>query len=658
MASNISVCSGTVIPTTCFTGSTPGVEYNWVSDNVGIGMSGSGVDCIPSFTAITGTTVQTATVTITPLYNGCPGLVGTMQIEVRPVPIINVNPDLTFCDNEFADSVLFSSNITSTYSWINNNISVGLGANGDGNLDSYVASNEFLVQQIDLTAEIVVTPTAFGCSGINDTFNILVHPLPIVNAGIDTFLCLNQCLILNATGSATTYSWDNGGLQGQQFCPSISVMMHVLGTDVNLCQNTDSLFINYSTELPPVVNAGPDDAICFGESYTLTGTGDADIYIWNNNVDDGQSFTPTETNTYVVIGTDIQNGCIASDTMVLVVNPLPIVTISTPDSILCAGETAILTANGALTYQWTNGPSTQVYTFTPNTTADYEVIGYDINGCKDTATITVVVNPLPIPLFSTDMSFGGCLPFCPTLTDLTGANQNGPVSSSVIWEFSNNTISTEMGTTNPCFDDYGCYDVSLTSTTVDGCSATLTQQSYLCVNEIIASFESDVKEKLISDPCFEFTNNSVNATSYQWFFGDGEESDFVSTNHCFDSIGCYPVTLVAYAQDGCTDSVVQLVCVKDQLIIYVPNAFTPDVDVLNEVFLPILTAGYKPGTYQFEIYNRWGERIFSTEDKDEGWDGTYLGNNAQIGTYTYTIRFKDSQTNKVYNYAGRVTLIR
>ncbi len=132
----------------------------------------------------------------------------------------------------------------------------------------------------------------------------------------------------------------------------------------------------------------------------------------------------------------------------------------------------------------------------------------------------------------------------------------------------------------------------------------------------------------------------------------------MSSNHCYDSIGCYQVTLVAYTQDGCTDSIVQVVCVKDQLIIYVPNAFTPDGDGLNEVFLPILTAGYKPGSYELNIYNRWGERIFSTKDENEGWDGTYRGNPSQIGTYTYTIRLKDSMNNKVYTFDGRVSLIR
>ena len=652
ITSDISVCSGTLIPTTCFTGSVPGVIYNWSSNNVGIGMDGTGIDCIPSFTAITGTAPQTATITVTPIYNGCTGIVNTMQIEVRPVPIMNSNPDLTYCDNEFADSVYFSSNISSNYLWTNNNISIGLGSNGDGNLDSYIASNEFLPEQLVQNAEIVVTPNAYGCTGLNDTFNITVHPLPQVFAGIDTFLCFNQCLTLNANGTALTYIWDNGGLQGQQYCPTSSIMMHVTGTDANQCQNTDSFFIEYSTDLPPIVSAGPDSAICFGESYTLTAVGNADLYDWNNQVFDGEPFTPNQTNTYVVIATDISNGCISSDTMELVVHPLPIVTANTLDSVLCEGEQALLWGEGAMTYVWNNGITDSVW-FTPIVSDTYTVIGYDQYGCTDTVDISMVVNPLPQVLFSTDMNYGGCLEFCPTFTDLSN-----PPSESVQWNFGNSTFSNELGSVLACYNNYGCYDVTLISTTAEGCTDSLTQQNFVCVNEIIASFNPDVTEQLISNPIFEFTNTSINATSYQWFFGDNTESDFVNTIHTYDSIGYYQVVLVAYAQDGCSDTAVVVVKVNDQLIIYVPNAFTPDGDQLNDVFLPILTAGYMPGTYEFAIYNRWGERFFYTEDVNEGWDGTFKGNDAQIGTYTYTIKFKDSMNNKVYSYNGRVSLIR
>ncbi|MCF8444743.1 MAG: gliding motility-associated C-terminal domain-containing protein, partial [Crocinitomicaceae bacterium] len=363
-----------------------------------------------------------------------------------------------------------------------------------------------------------------------------------------------------------------------------------------------------------------------------------------------------QTDTYIVIGT-AANGCIASDTMELIVHPLPIISINVVDSILCAGEQALLWGSGAVTYIWDNNVIDNV-PFVPTETDNYVVIGYDQFGCTDTADITVVVNPMPNVLFSSDMNFGGCLPFSPTFTDLTGANGNGPTSASVMWYFGNGASSNQLISVTNIYDSYGCYDVTLVSTTAEACTDSLTLQDFVCVNELVASFTPDPLSQPISNPVFEFTNTSVNATEFQWFFGDGTESDFVSTNHTYDSVGCYQVVLVASAQDGCTDTTVQVVCVKDELIIYVPNSFTPDGDRLNDIFLPILTAGYRPGTYEFAIYNRWGERFFYTEDVDQGWDGTFKGNEVQVGTYTYTIKFKSSMDNNVYTYNGHVNLIR
>jgi gliding motility-associated-like protein len=661
---DFSTCSQDSVSEICFTGLIQGVVYNWEFGNTGIGMpSFSGVNCIPTWLANTGSNPGFADVIITPELNGCEGISDTLSITVVPIPVITPTSDDTYCHNEVVSGIYFNANPNANFTWTNIGDNIGSMLSGNDSIPSFTAENT-LAPGSDLCGIFEVTPVytmnGLSCSGLADTYTICVHPLPIVQANPDTTLCINQCFIPLATGSASFYIWDNTASQGIPYCPSQTIQLTVTGTDTNFCENSDSMIVTYLQETPPVVNAGIDDSLCFGESYSLCATADVPnvIFLWDpNSVVNCTPFTPQTTNTYIVAGYSV-NGCVERDTVTLVVHPLPDVTITTPDSILCYGETAILTGNGAVTYQWLNGPSTQTYTFVPTETDDYTVIGYDQFGCTDTTDITVVVNPLPIPLFSTDMSFGGCLPFCPTLTDQTGVNGNGPASASVVWQFSNGTTSTEMGTTNPCFDDYGCYDVTLISTTAEGCRDTLVQQDYLCVNQIIASFYPDVTEQLIGDPCFEFTNNSVNATSFQWFFGDGEESDFVSTNHCYDSIGCYQVTLVAYTQDGCTDSIVQVVCVKDQLIIYVPNAFTPDGDGLNEVFLPILTAGYKPGSYELNIYNRWGERIFSTQDENEGWDGTYRGNPAQIGTYTYTIRLKDSMNNKVYTFDGRVSLIR
>jgi gliding motility-associated-like protein len=349
--------------------------------------------------------------------------------------------------------------------------------------------------------------------------------------------------------------------------------------------------------------------------------------------------------------------------MNLIVNSLPTVTISSPDTVLCAGETTTLTASGAINYQWTNGPATSDYTLTPISSELYEVVGYDQNNCTDTADINVIVNPMPVPIFSSDINFGGCLPFCPVLTDETA----GHPSASVVWDFGNGITSTQMGTVTMCFDEYGCYDVTLTSTTAEGCTASSTQQDYLCVNEIKADFYTDPfsATQSILNPEFTFENNSQNATSFEWYFGDGiappsaAQSILENPYYTYDDAGFYIVTLVASAQDGCSDTVRKQITVVDELVIHVPNSFTPDGDELNELFIPVLSSGYdRKSGYLFNIYNRWGEIIFTSDQVGDGWDGTFEGAPVPIGTYVWTIQVKDSMSNRISNFNGHVNLIR
>jgi gliding motility-associated-like protein len=90
----------------------------------------------------------------------------------------------------------------------------------------------------------------------------------------------------------------------------------------------------------------------------------------------------------------------------------------------------------------------------------------------------------------------------------------------------------------------------------------------------------------------------------------------------------------------------------------VPNTFTPDDDGINDVFLPILTSFVDPDKYEFEIYDRWGERIFYTIYPEKGWDGKYYGNISQDGTYTWRIKYRHilAEENKLIH--GHVNLIR
>ena len=137
---------------------------------------------------------------------------------------------------------------------------------------------------------VTVTPSANGCVGAAEDFSIIVHPLPDVDAGLDTTLCFGQYVILTATG-AISYQWDNGVVNGVPFYPNSTITYNVIGTDANLCQNTDDITVTYLLDIPPVVDAGPDQVICFTDDVTLTAGGDAILYQWNNGVLDGIPFS-------------------------------------------------------------------------------------------------------------------------------------------------------------------------------------------------------------------------------------------------------------------------------------------------------------------------------------------------------------------------------
>jgi gliding motility-associated-like protein len=118
--------------------------------------------------------------------------------------------------------------------------------------------------------------------------------------------------------------------------------------------------------------------------------------------------------------------------------------------------------------------------------------------------------------------------------------------------------------------------------------------------------------------------------------------------------------MTAMNEVGCSDTAYVSIHVEENLIYYVPNTFTPNDDEKNQFFQPIISQGYKPGTYWFRIYNRWGELIFESRDQAIGWDGGYGPNsvNCQSGTYTWVLNFQVLQTQEDKEFVGHVNLIK
>ena len=111
---------------------------------------------------------------------------------------------------------------------------------------------------------------------------------------------------------------------------------------------------------------------------------------------------------------------------------------------------------------------------------------------------------------------------------------------------------------------------------------------------------------------------------------------------------------------GCIDSVQSVIQIKEDLLFYIPNTFTPDEDQFNQLFQPVFTSGFDPYDYTMLIYDRWGELIFETHNTNIGWNGTYGINRGlvQDGTYNWKIEFKRSDSDERVMKVGHVNVVR
>jgi len=180
-------------------------------------------------------------------------------------------------------------------------------------------------------------------------------------------------------------------------------------------------------------------------------------------------------------------------------------------------------------------------------------------------------------------------------------------------------------------------------------------------DQVTADFFFNSTELTSLNSELQFINTSSAAQYYIWDFGDQSlNSNDFSPIHQFELFQAetYEVMLIAINEFGCADSIVKKVVVKEELIFYIPNTFTPDGNELNQNFTPVFTSGFDPFEYTLLIFNRWGEILFESHDAKVGWDGTYKGQYAQEGSYIWKIEFKDYYSAKRYLESGHMNLLR
>ncbi|RME15843.1 MAG: PKD domain-containing protein, partial [Bacteroidetes bacterium] len=332
---------------------------------------------------------------------------------------------------------------------------------------------------------------------------------------------------------------------------------------------------------------------------------------------------------------------------------------------ICHKDTTSIWANiispgngGPYTYTWTNGVttlSTNVVGFYPSQPNTYTVIISD--GCSipnAVAISTVYVHPLPNGYFTSDFVQG-----CPPLKVwFRGISDSAIVYQ---WEFGNGETGSGQSITSE-YTAVGTYSVKMTMINQYGCVKDTAAANYITVHpNPTADFVLDKYETTIFDPTFYATNLSIGANQYEWDFGAPDQPNntttFANPIHTYVYAGEYNVTLVAINEYGCADRSTQKVIIHPDYLLYIPNAFTPDGNGINDVFQP-KALGVLETPYKMEIYDRWGELVFESENFNEGWNGQIKGKMqmAKNDVYVYRIIVTDMKNNK-HIYTGHVTLL-
>lgn len=293
---------------------------------------------------------------------------------------------------------------------------------------------------------------------------------------------------------------------------------------------------------------------------------------------------------------------------------------------------------------------------TENTT--YKVAAHDKWNClTDTATVEVTV--VPKPEFSiTYTPDHGCMPLPVTLQA-----QYSPGDARIVWTINNDSsfvYHDSSSTLHISLPDPGYYDISLMVESAPGCADSLTYANVIHVADFPhADFVFSPAEPENGEEVFFYNlSTGENITNYVWNFGDGHSSYVEEPSHTYHltESDLLTVHLTITNSDGCSDDTVQVVPVEDNFAFFVPNAFTPNEDGKNDVFLPKVNDVVN---YELVIYTRTGELIFYTTNTEEGWDGFLDGKPAMEGVYVWRIHYaKIGTPDEMISKTGTVTLLR
>lgn len=504
-----------------------------------------------------------------------------------------------------------------------------------------------------------------GCT-VNSSVSITEpSPLTLSSAAFPVScngLCNGQGIVIPAGGTpGYIYQWlPDGGTSASAtgLCPGT---YSATVTDGNGCTITASMSI---VQPPPLtVAASGSTTICSGQNTTITavasgGTGTY-TYSWTGiGTGATQTVSPSASHIYNVTAMDA-NGCLSSASSVSIhVTSLTAanLVVSAPTTI-CFGNNAIISSavsgdTGPVTIGWSgglgsgNGP----FTIVPPASITYTVTVTDVCGNSVTGSVPVTVHALPIVELSPQT-----ITSCKEATLLFNENSGTNLNATFNWDFDDGSTSTSV-TPSHTYYMTGHYNVNLSVISSYGCENSATTICNVVVNKMPdARFSAEALDGTTISPQYKFTNQSEDAVSYTWDFGDGSGSTVTSPEHSYPSKGEYKVMLIAVSNAGCVDSIMRSIEISPVFTLYIPNAFTPDNNGVNDNFI---AKGAEVSDFNMMIFDRWGEMIYQTSDMQKGWDGTanHGSRTSESGVYVYKITVRDFEQ-RYHDYTGHVTLL-
>jgi gliding motility-associated-like protein len=631
----LSVCPNAPATITYAGNAPPNANYIWNFDG-GTVLSGSGQGPY----SVSWNTPGTKNISLDiPATGNCPTIPETNQVLVLNPPLPDAGQDVAICSGGSAQ-LGGTTNQGSIYSWSPVN---GLSDPNIAN-PTVTLTNQTLAP---VTTTYTLTEDINGCIG-TATVNVTVNPATAVNTNPSGSIqiCQGGQADIVADPGYVSYTWSNNA-SGQTLTVNSAGNYFVIAVDANGCQSVSlPVDVTVNPPLPLNVTAGGPLQICNGESVTLTADPGLNNYVWSNNAT-GQILSVTTTGNYNVSATDV-NGCeyVSAFTNVQVFDK-PVISIVSTTDVSCFGL-----QNGAATFNTTGGTPTYQYFLIPNTPlqgasannlapGSYNVYVSDGAQCGDTATFSIAEPSAPLQINLINLQNVSCFGYSDgqIIVDATG----GTAAYSYNWSNSQGG-ATANGLSAGTF--------TVTATDNNGCIETasfdITEPPAVGVS-LPDSYEIILGKSVVLTPSYD---NNIN-----YFFNWTPDYNLSNSNAPNPAASPYQTTnytLTISDDNNCRASDTVTVIVKDSILIYIPNIFTPNGDGINDVFLVNANA---VKDFYMVIFNRWGEKVFEANSINAGWNGTRNGKELEVGVYVYhvTLTFLNYTQEK---RKGSITLAR